>query len=234
MHALRYATLFAAFLGACANQATRPEGSVEAAVPATPDPSARYAIYLHGIALDRAADEGAKARFAAVTRSLADAGIRVVAEIRGPATIQKSPQDLDTYARRVAMQVSALRGAGVPERNINVIGYSRGGVIALMSAGFVDHPEVGFAILAGCVSDQGAFKRSAPVMMRYAEKLKGRFLSLVEESDPDFASCEPYFEKAGAKPAREETLLRTGKGHLLFAEPADAWVVPVTRWINGR
>lgn len=235
MHTFRHAAVLGSiFLGACASPPTLINGSVTDAVPATPDPSARYAIYLHGIGLDRPADDAVRARFSAVTRSLADAGIQVIAEVRGPGTIKKSPEDLDAYARKVASQVAALRTAGVPPRNISVIGYSRGGVIALMSAGFVAHPEVGFAILAGCVSERGAAKKFVPVLMRYAEKLDGRFLSVVEESDADFSSCEPYFERAGAKPVRSETLLRTGKGHLLFAEPVDAWVAPVTQWVHAR
>lgn len=77
-------------------------------------------------------------------------------------------------------------------------------------------------------------KQFVPVLMRYAEKLKGRFLSLVDESDADFGSCAPYFAKAIEKPVTAETILQTGKGHLFFNEPSDAWVRPLAQWAQSR
>lgn len=126
-----------------------PVGKVLSSVPDAPDRAARYALYLHSIGLDRSQDEAVKERFHNVTRALADHGLTVIAEIRSPGTIQKSPEDLDRYARRVAAQVRTLLAAQVPPANITVVGYSRGGVMALMASGFVDDADVGYAILAG-------------------------------------------------------------------------------------
>jgi hypothetical protein len=54
---------------------------------------------------------------------------------RPAGTIQKVPEDLDRHARKVAGQVGQLLAADVPARLINVIGYSRGATLALVTAG---------------------------------------------------------------------------------------------------
>jgi hypothetical protein len=223
-------------LVSCASLHVEPavqQGHVLSSLPESPDRDGRYAIYLHGIGLDRAPEEVARQRFTRVTQALAAQGMIVIAEIRGPDTIRKSPEDLDKYAQRVAGQVNALLSAGVPARRIIVIGYSRGGVIAQMTAGHVGRVDVGYAILAGCVSEHGSVKGFVPVQMRYAERLAGRFLSVVDDADKDFASCAPYFARAGSAIVVEETTLSTGKGHALFSEPDPAWLVPVANWMRG-
>ena len=208
-------------------------GAVLAALPSEPHRDSRYAIYLHGVVLDRMPEPAAVERFTRITHTLAAHGLVVIAEIRGPDTIRKSPEDLDRYARKVAAQVNALLQAGVPAHRISVVGYSRGGVIAQMTAGYVGRRDVGYAVLAGCVSERGAVKSFVPVLMRYAEKLAGRFLSVIEESDADFGSCAPYLAKAGNAVMVEETVLSTGKGHLLFSEPDDRWLAPLTTWLSN-
>ena len=220
------------FVGSCPVAVA---GEVTPSVPDSPNKAARYVIYLHGSGIDRDGVNRAKENFRANTQRLADRGITVIAEIRPQGAIRKAPEDLDAYARKVATQVDKLLKAQVSPRNITVVGFSRGAVIALMVSTFVGNPEVGYVILAGCLSEGGAFKQFVPVLMwDYSPKLKGRFLSLVDESDPDFSSCGTYFTRASQKPDYNELILRTGKGHDLFSEPLDVWFRPVEEWTGAK
>ena len=232
----RGAVLVMALIGLVACQSLAPRtGGVSSAVPASPDRSARHVIYVHAIGLDRTPDDPAsRARFARVTQTLAADGLDVIAEVRPAGTIQKAPEDLDRYAQKIAGQVRQLLAAGVPASHINVVGYSRGAVITFMSATHVAEPGVGYVLIAACMNDTGAFKGFVPVMMRYAERVRGQFLSIAEKSDPDFASCAPYFAKAAARPPLAEHIVATGKGHDFAVEPDGAWVEPVTAWIRAR
>ena len=122
----------------------------------------------------------------------------------------------------------------MPARRINVVGYSRGAFIALLTATYANDNEVGFVALAACMNETGAFKQLAPALMRYSENLSGHFLSIWEESDPDFGSCAPYFAKATSRPANVETVLMTGKGHQFGAEPDDVCIGPAVKWMRER
>ena len=223
-------------LGACATPPGSPRsGAVLSTVPEAPDRAAHYAIYLHDVALDRTPDDAERrARLGRVLTALADRGLIVVAEVRPAGTIQKVPEDLDRYARKVAGQVGQLLAAGVPARQINVIGYSRGATLALVTAGHVANNGIGYVVIAGCMTDGGSFKQFAPMLSRYAEKLTGQFLSIAEGSDRDFGSCAPYFAKASARPIHAETILQTGKGHVFAMEPDESWVRPAVAWIMER
>jgi hypothetical protein len=222
-------------IGCRTTPASPPIGQGTTAVPAHPDRSARSAIYLHNVALDRTPDDPERrARFDRVTRKLADEGLQVIAEVRPVGTIQKVPQDLERYAQKVAGQVSQLLAAGVPPQQINVIGYSRGATLALLVSTYVKSSSIGYVVIAGCMNDSGAFKQLVPVLMGYAERFDGQFLAITEESDKDFGSCSPYFARATARPVFTEQLAVTGKGHVFAMEPDDSWVRPTVSWFNGR
>jgi hypothetical protein len=204
-------------------------------VPPSPDRTAIYAIYVHDIALDRAPeDPERRARLGRVTAKLASEGINVIAEVRPAGALQKFPDDQEKYAQKVAGQVGQLLSAGVPPRYVNVIGYSRGAFLALLTSTYVNRADVGYVLLAACMNETGAFKQFAPALMRYSEKLNGQFLSIREQSDPDFGSCAPYFAKATSRSATAETVLATGKGHQFAVEPDDAWAGPAVKWMQAR
>jgi hypothetical protein len=204
-------------------------------VPSRPTRTATYAIYVHDIALDRAPDDPERrARLARVTAKLATEGINVIAEVRPAGTLQKFPDDQERYARKVAEEVGELLAAGVPPQRVNVIGYSRGGFLTLLTSIYVNRADVGYVVLAGCMNDSGTFKQFAPVLLRYSEKFIGEFLSIREQSDADFGSCRPYFAKATSQPANTEEVLMTGKGHQFAVEPDDSWVGPVVQWMERR
>ena len=210
-------------------------GTVMTAVPQVPDRGAHYAIYVHDVALDRNPDDTERrARFDRVVMALATDGLHVIAEVRPAGTIQKVPQDLDRYSQKLAGQVQQLLAAGVPAHQIDVLGYSRGAALTLITATHVANSNVGYVVIAGCMTENGSFKQFAPMFMRYAEKLSGQFLSIAEQSDKDFGSCTPYFDKAMARPIYADIMLTTGKAHAFAMEPDEAWVRPTVTWIKGR
>jgi pimeloyl-ACP methyl ester carboxylesterase len=228
------AAILVFILAACQSSPAQRPGAVMATVPSNPDRTATYAIYLHDIALDRAPDDPERrARLERVTAQLASAGIHTIAEVRPAGTIQKFPADQEKYARKVAGQVNQLLSAGVPARRINVVGYSRGAFIALLTATYVSNSEVGYVVLAACMNETGAFKQFAPALMRYSEKLSGQFLSIRDQADPDFGSCAPYFAQATSRPANVEMMLATGKGHQFGVEP-DVWAGLAVKWMQER
>lgn len=230
-----FAAVLSCLLVACQTGLAHRPGEVTATVPSNPDRSAIYAIYIHDIALDRAPEDAERrARLGRVTAKLASEGINVIAEVRPAGTLQKFPDDHEKYAQKVAAQVGQLLSAGVPPRHINVIGYSRGAFLALLTSTYVNRADVGYVLLAACMNETGAFKQFALALSRYSEKLNGQFLSIREQSDPDFGSCTSYFAKATSRPVTAETVLATGKGHQFAVEPDDVWVVPAVKWMRAR
>lgn len=235
--ALRRMTFATCFVGlvACTSLEPARQGAVLEGIPEKPDQTATYVLYVHDNSLDRAPDDvERKARLQRVMVALANHGFLVIGEARPAGTIQKIPDDLDRYGQKLSVQVRQLLAAGVPARRINVVGYSRGATLALITSSHTTNADVGYAVLAGCMNDTGAFKQFAPILTRYAERFTGQYMSIWEQSDPDFGSCAPYFAKAVGKLTSSESVLGTGKGHQFAVEPEDSWVRPVVSWIVGR
>lgn len=230
-----FAAVLSCLFVACQTLPAHRPGAVTSTVPSNPERTAIYVIYVHDIALDRTPeDPERRARLDRVTARLASEGINVIAEVRPAGTLQKFPDDQEKYAQKVAVQIGQLISAGVPPRQVNVIGYSRGAFLALLTSTYVNRADVGYVLLAACMNETGALKQFAPALMRYSEKLNGQFLSIWEQSDHDFGSCSPYFAKATSRPATAETVLTTGKGHQFAVEPDDAWVSPAVKWMRAR
>lgn len=210
-------------------------GEVIPVAPDPPDKTARYLFYLHGSGIDKEGVVRALENFKGNTQAFAERGFIVVAEVRPRWTINNFPEDFEAYARKIANQVNKLLAAQVPPRNITVAGYSRGGMIALMASGFVSNPEVGYALLAGCVSEKGIYRRAQQAFIaEYAPKIRGRFFSIFDAFEKDHDSCSAFLTAPAEKPAFSEKILQTGKGHQLFSEPLDIWIRPVTDWATAE
>jgi hypothetical protein len=191
-------------------------GSVHEDVPASIDPAARYLIYLHGRILEvqgRQADSPDFGRYEydAILRALADKGLIVISELRGPETNA-------SYAKKVAAQVRKLEAAGVPASHITVAGFSKGGLLARATAAGLGDPALNVVLMAACGrrADPGR-----PGM------LKGRFLSLYDESDEMAGSCEPLIAPGMVT---KEVKLTTGLRHGVFFRPRADWIDLVADW----
>ena len=204
-------------------------------VPESPDPTTRYLFYLHGAGMYKGASNAVIGAYRSTVRALSKQGFVVVSEARKKGGIKKFPQDHEKYARKIAKEVKKLLDAGVPARNITVSGYSRGGIITLITSGVISNSDVNFGVMAGCISATGDYKKAVPTIQeRYSPKLKGSFLSFYDTGDKHFGSCEDYFSKASDGLAYDEIALSTGMGHFTFYAPREEWLRPLTDWASNQ
>ena len=192
-------------------------------VPARPDAQARYLIFLHGKIVE---DEGPRPthpafgvyEYEAILDALAARGLTVISEQRAAGTVA------DRYAERVVAQVRRLIGSGVAPRQITVVGFSKGGAIAVLTAAQLAQEGVNFVFLAAC---------SEELLARQDVRVQGRILSVIEASDTVGRSCEPLHRRAVPGTMFEEIRLDTGARHGAFFQPRAAWIDPVARWAAG-
>jgi hypothetical protein len=185
--------------------------------------SPRYAFYLHGRIVEergrRPIDPAFGAyEYDAILDSLRRAGFIVLSEQRAPGIA------IDTFVSRVTRQVDSLLRAGVPAEAISVIGFSRGGAIAILASSRLNNPALNFVFMAAC--GPWAFER--PEI-----RVTGRILSLYETSDTLGVSCAPLFERRGAGSVVREVPIGLGLGHGTFYQPRNEWLAPAIAWARG-
>ncbi|HEX8395583.1 MAG TPA: hypothetical protein VF665_24740, partial [Longimicrobium sp.] len=176
----------ALLLGAAPAVAQR--GAILGDVPAQVRPGARYVIYLHGRIVEEKGAHPSDERFGTyeywqILDSLAASGAEVIAEQRPLGT------DFRQFGAHVADQVRRLRAAGVPAERIAVVGFSKGGAIAMVASALLAEPRIPFVFLASC----GDWVQGRDDM-----NVRGRILSVYEASDEMGTSCEPLFRQASA------------------------------------
>lgn len=237
--ATRLAALFATLLvtaTACAapqssagpKTATQPPqtsiyATAEAALAAEPEPASRgWLLYLHGAILE-AGDrrpthpERGTYEYDEILATLASTGLVVISELRGPT-------EPETYARHVADEVRSLIDAGVAPERITVVGFSKGGGIALLANQDLMRDDVAFVFIASC----------GPWLDRRSLSLHGRLLSIFEESDSLGSSCADAVARSSTEPeAFEEIETHLGGGHGAFFRPQSAWIEPVLAWAGA-
>lgn len=183
----------------------------------------RYVFYLHG----RIVEEGGRRptdsvfgtyEYDAILDSLRQPGVTVLSDQR-PAGI-----GIDSFVSRTVHQIDSLVKLGVSPEAITVIGFSRGGAIAILAASRLKNPALSFVIMAAC--GPWAFERADI-------RVTGRILSLYETSDSLGVSCAPLFARSGAGSKVEEVPLSLGLGHGTFFQPRSAWLAPARRWARG-
>ena len=190
-------------------------------VPDAPDAAARYLFYLHGRIIEVQGPEAVSPDFGrydyhGILTTFADEGFTVVAEIREDGAGRE-------FVQATARQVRALLEAGVPADRIAVVGFSKGGHMALGISAAVGSDGVRYAILAGCSPGPDRVARVGP-------GLRGRFLSLLDRSDRFTPSCAPLFAAAANVRDKDEHVFDTGLDHGLFYRPRPDWVDRVVQW----
>jgi hypothetical protein len=200
-----------------------PTGMILQALPETIDPGARYLIYLHNRFLETAAEGDVHPTFGAydfqaILAAFAERRFWVIAERREPGA------DPAAWATHVSAQVRRLQAAGVPAGRITVVGFSKGGAIAILACSEIADDRVNFVFIAACGDWIEAVSGLEP---------RGRLLSIREASDGLAGSCEPLFTRARAGAETSEVELRLGGGHGAFFRPRDEWIEPVVAWAAG-
>jgi hypothetical protein len=186
--------------------------------------SPRYVIYLHGRIVE---DQGRRPtdpsfgtyEYDAILDSLRRADFVVLSDQRPPRA------NSDTFATRVIQQVDSLIRRGVSPQAITVVGFSKGGWIAILASSRLQNPAVSFVFMGAC--GPWAFER--PDL-----HVTGRLLSLYETSDSLGVSCAPMFERSAPGSVTREIALSLGLGHGTFFQPRPAWLTPVVTWAQGR
>jgi hypothetical protein len=191
-------------------------------VPSEIDPDARYLFYLHGAIIERAGVRPTHPEFGVyeyqqILEVFAERGFVVISEARPAGT------DATRYAATVADQVRALLASGVPPRHVTVLGFSKGGAIAIISSSLLANRKVNFVFMAAC----GPWLASRPEIVPH-----GRLLALREASDGLVGSCEGLFARAAGDGEHEEITLELGGGHGAFYRPRPEWIDPVVEWAS--
>jgi hypothetical protein len=155
--------------------------------------------------------------YPAVVDALGSSGARVISEVRARGT------DVTHYANQVAEEIEALISDGVSPERIVVVGFSKGGGIAIFVSDRLNHPEIRFVLLAAC-SD---WLSSVPDV-----RLTGHVLSVIEKSDTLGRSCKKLAQRNDELGSFQEVKIRTGKEHGAFYLPRQEWLDPVLDWIH--
>jgi hypothetical protein len=129
--------------------------------------------------------------------------------------------DPKVYSDKVAGQIEALLAAGVPGRQITVIGVSKGSVIAMLVSTQVRSPEVGYVILANC---------NGWVTEHFHIDLHGQVLSIYEATDSVGGTCGPIFAQSKQIGRHREIRLETGLRHGFLYRPMKEWLEPAIAW----
>ncbi|HEX5004127.1 MAG TPA: alpha/beta hydrolase [Gemmatimonadales bacterium] len=191
---------------------------------APPQPQPRYIIYLHARIVE---DQGRLPTdsvfgvyaYDAILDSLRQAGFVVLSEQR-PAAAQS-----DVFAARVVQQVDSLLGLGVPPADISVVGFSKGGWIAILASSRLQNPGISFVFMGAC----GPWSNDPPDL-----HVAGRLLSLYEKSDSLGVSCAPLLARRTPGSEAREIALEVGRGHGTFFQPRADWLAPVVAWAQER
>ncbi len=197
-------------------------GDVLTTLPVEIDTDREHLFYLHGAIIETEGRRPTHPEFGvyeydAILDSLTARGFVVISEARERGTDGKA------YAGTLAAQIDSLLHAGLPPQRISVVGFSKGGGIAVWAASLLQNPDIDFIFLATCVN----WIERWPTI-----ELKGRILSIYEASDPVAGSCSELFAKCDVVPEPVELELHVGGGHGAFYQPRKAWLDPVADWIR--
>jgi predicted esterase len=201
-------------------------GAVHSEVPASPDPSAKYLFYMHGLGLETAGPRAQAYDYRGILEALAGRGFEVIGEQRGPVRV-------DVYAGKVAEQINGLLRAGVPPSRVTVAGHSKGGMITLFVMSMVRNPEVAYVNFAGCGLPGSGFEGFQRFGQTRGPSAKGILLSAYDRGDRIAGSCKVALDRmTGAKVT--ERVLDLGGGHEAFYTPKAGWLDVLQAWAERR
>lgn len=213
--------LVALSLLAAGQPASGQAGHVLQSPPETPVLSATYVFYLHGQIIETGGRRPTHPRYGVyeydeILRVLSGPDRYVISEQRQPNT------DVSEYTDALAGQVRQLLNEGVPHAQITVVGFSKGGHIAIALSSKL-HEPITYVFLAAC---------NRAVLADDSYRVSGRVLSIYEESDEIGRSCAPLLERSPAVSESKEIQIRTGAMHGAFYRPRSEWVPEVVRWVR--
>jgi hypothetical protein len=194
-------------------------------LPDTINATGYYMFYLHGgvvtVKGDNATTDAAPQfgpyQYSRILDTLRAHGFYVISERRLP-----SVED-SVYVRKIAQQVDTLLKAGVPVRDIILVGASAGSDIVLQVSERLKNPQIKYVIMGGCY----------PSTIKHYSRIRiaGRFLSIIESSDPH-GPCVEIFKDHKQIKDFHEVKLETGLNHGFIYKPYSAWLNPLVQWFQ--
>jgi hypothetical protein len=171
--------------------------------PSSIDPEDQYLFYLHG-------------------KIIEDQGIPAVSPEFGKYEYQAILEQLSGYGFVVI-------SAGVPAKNIIVVGASKGGAIAIFVSHFLENEEVNIVLMGICHPDY------VEDLIRDKIFLYGNILSIYDFVDEFAGSCQELFSLSEGRGLSKsnEIVLDIGTGHGILYQPLDDWILPVVQWANN-
>lgn len=197
-------------------------GEIFTQFPETINTQDKYAFYSHGYIVEGANPTPKHSKygiyqFPDIKQTLATSDFHLIAYHR-PANI--NPRE---FAISLAADVRRLLDEGVAEKNITLLGFSRGGAITAFASSNLKLNEMNTILLASC----GNWVKEMPLV-----KLTGNVLSIYETSDR-FGSCQSFIDRSEQVVSFKEIAISTGKEHGAFFTPRKEWLNPAIDWINS-
>lgn len=225
--------VLAATLFACGSESmARPQagagggrGVVLSDVPRKVDKKALYLIYLSGFIVEAGNTRPTSPRWGVyeyeqILETFRRGGFVVISEAR------KQTHDIEAYAAEFAEKVRRLLRAGVPPRNITVVGASQGAWIGMLASTYLKNRGLNFVIIGACGADE-------PFLQLV--DLHGDLLFTAERTDRSpVAACQRFRDDATGLGESEMLETNTGQGHGFLYRPLKEWVEPAMAWARRR
>ncbi len=199
--------------------AARKHGIVLSEVAQKADTKARYLFYVSGYIVEAGNTRPTSPKFGVyeydqILESFKQSGFVVISEAR------KQTREIKPYAAKVAERVRQLLQAGVPPKQITVVGASQGAWIAMLASTYLENRNLNFVLIAACSADEGFLK---------LVNLHGNVLSIYEKSDLA-QSCQKYRTDATGINEWKEVEVNTGLKHGFLYRPMNEWTEPTIAW----
>jgi hypothetical protein len=148
--------------------------------------------------------------------SLRMRGFNVISENR------KEGIDDSLYVNKIYNQIDTLFKSAVSPGNIVIVGASAGSVIAINLSARLKNDKLNYVIMGACWPE--TYKDYQDL------DLHGRFLSIIESSDPH-GTCSKIFEER-KQLSYKEIVLHTGLSHGFIYKGYKEWIDPIVQWFN--
>ena len=221
--ALLFACLACGYPGMAQTNADtdRKRGIVLSDVPRKVDTEARYLIYLSGFIVEASNTRPTSPKFGVyeyeqILETFRQAGFVVISEAR------EQTHEIEPYAEKVAGKVRLLLKAGVPPRNITVVGASQGAWIGMLASTYLKNRRLNFVVIGACGADEGFLQ---------LVDLHGDVLFIAERTDRSpVAVCQRFRDDATGLGESKLLETNTGQGHGFLYRPMKEWVEPTLAW----
>lgn len=196
--------------------------------PTEIDNTANYILYSHGRIVENQGIPAHSPQFGPyeyveTLETFRDEGFTVFSNPR------VAGEDVKQSASDIQSHVLALLDAGVPAKNISLVGASKGAYIVSLVSHTLKNPDLNVVLLAGC--SQGTVLH----MIEADIHLYGKVLTVRDLDDMELSgSCAPVLKMSSGAQDYQEIVVQEGLSHGLIYTPHAAWVGPTVEWVRGN